>query len=545
MLVVGGGIFGACAAWDATLRGLRVALVEKADFCSGVSANSYKMVHGGIRYMQHMDVPRVRSSCFERSALLRIAPHLVEPLPTLIPTYGHTRKGKFVLGAGMYLYDLLTLDRNIGIADPERRIPWSRFMSRGELLRLFPGIPGAGLTGAAVFSDAQMYNPTRLVWSFLQSAAAGGAFVSNYCRAVRLDLEGRKVRGCVVRDELSGEEFTVKTKSVLNAAGPWAEETFAAETGRGPRRGVYSRDAYFVIRRRFPGPYAIAIPGESADADALFGRGARHMFMVPWRDYTLVGVWHLVYDKSADEVTLPAQQLDSYIGEINRIYPGLDLTTRDVLTWNAGLVPFGEQQEAQSGLSFGKRSLLIDHEAEDGIAGLLSVIGIRYTMGRGDAQRAVEALCRRLGRATRRPQTDRIPLVGGAFRNFEALVARVRAAAGGRADEHVVRALAHTYGTRFERVLRVAEETGRVFEPLGNHTTVSDAELRYVARHEQVHTLADAVLRRTDLATGGDPGGDVFARAATIVGEELGWSEAARAEQLTNLQRSLPEITQL
>jgi glycerol-3-phosphate dehydrogenase len=106
-----------------------------------------------------------------------------------------------------------------------------------------------------------------------------------------------------------------------------------------------------------------------------------------------------------------------------------------------------------------------------------------------------------------------------------------------------VRALAHNYGTRFDRVLRVAEETGRAFEPLGNHTTVSDAELRYVARHEQVHTLADAVLRRTDLATGGDPGGDVFARAATIVGEELGWSEAARAEQLTNLQRSLPEIT--
>ena len=130
LVIVGGGIFGACAAWDAVLRGLSVALVERHDFASGASAQSFKMVHGGIRYLQHADIGRLRASCFERSALLRVAPHLVQPLPILIPTYGHARAGKEFLGAGMLLYDLLTLDRNRGITDAERRIRWSEFLSR-------------------------------------------------------------------------------------------------------------------------------------------------------------------------------------------------------------------------------------------------------------------------------------------------------------------------------------------------------------------------------------------------------------------------------
>src|SRR5690606_9348005 len=134
VLVVGGGIFGACAAWDASLRGLSVALVERTDFASGVSANSYKFVHGGIRYLQHADIRRLRQSCGERSALLRVAPHLVSPVPVAIPTYSSVRQGKALLGAGMLLYDLLTADRNRGILDRDRKIPLSRFMSRSDVL---------------------------------------------------------------------------------------------------------------------------------------------------------------------------------------------------------------------------------------------------------------------------------------------------------------------------------------------------------------------------------------------------------------------------
>lgn len=153
LVVIGGGILGACAAWDAVLRGLSVVLVEAHDFCSGTSANSYKIVHGGIRYLQHGDIARLRASCRERSALLRIAPHLVQPLPIVVPTYGYGKRGKSFLGAGMFLYDALTLDRNHGIADRAGRIPRTRLLSRMDVMEQFPGLPKKGLTGGTLFWD--------------------------------------------------------------------------------------------------------------------------------------------------------------------------------------------------------------------------------------------------------------------------------------------------------------------------------------------------------------------------------------------------------
>jgi glycerol-3-phosphate dehydrogenase len=180
LLIIGGGAFGAAAAWDATLRGLRVALIEQRDFASGASAECFKMVHGGIRYLQHADIRRLRSSCAERSAMLRIAPHLVTPLPILIPTYGHGRQGKAFLAAGMYVYDLLTAGRNAGIADATRRIAGTKLLSRAQTLELFPQLEQRSLTGGAVFEDGQMYNTARLVLAFVQSAVSRGAHAANY-----------------------------------------------------------------------------------------------------------------------------------------------------------------------------------------------------------------------------------------------------------------------------------------------------------------------------------------------------------------------------
>ncbi len=170
LIVVGGGIFGACAAWDAALRGMSVALVERGDFCEATSANHFKIIHGGIRYLQHGDIYRIRESSRERSALLRIAPHLTKPLPIAIPTYGHGLQGKELLKIGMSLFDLLTFDRNQHVRDLGQHIPSSWFMSREECLNSFPGLDQNGLTGAGIFCDGQIYNPPRLALSFIQSA---------------------------------------------------------------------------------------------------------------------------------------------------------------------------------------------------------------------------------------------------------------------------------------------------------------------------------------------------------------------------------------
>ncbi|HEY8510296.1 MAG TPA: FAD-dependent oxidoreductase, partial [Steroidobacteraceae bacterium] len=195
VLVIGGGAAGAAAAREASLRGLRTALIEREDFGGGTSAHCFKVVHGGIRYIQHADLRRLRLSCAERSALLRLAPHLVHPLPFAVPTYGYARSSKWFIGTGMLLYDALTLGRNRGLEDPSRRIRLTRFFGREETLRLFPLLQRKGLTGAAVFEDGQMHNPPRLVLAFVMAAQELGATVANYVEAERFLLEGNRVIG--------------------------------------------------------------------------------------------------------------------------------------------------------------------------------------------------------------------------------------------------------------------------------------------------------------------------------------------------------------
>lgn len=539
LLVVGGGVFGAAAAWDATRRGLRVLLVDKGDFGSGASANSFKMVHGGIRYMQHLDLPRVRSSCYERSAFLRLAPHLVTPLPIAMPTYGLGTKGKPFLALGMWAYDAITLDRNRQIKDSSRRIPRAMCLSRAELLNEFPQSVSERSTGAVVFHDAQMYNPPRLVLAFLQSAAKGGARLLNYVAARRFDIAEGEVRGCFLEDLRTGNEYSVQCPMILNASGPWAEELTAAN---GIPRSVeappcYSRDSCFVVDRRFESKYALAVPGVDGDADAVLSRSKRHLFLVPWRDYTLVGVWHRVWDRAADDVEFDRTDLSRHLTEINSSYPDLNLAEADVRMWNAGLLPFGGQEEEEN-LSFGKESAIIDHATEHGVAGLVTLIGIRYTMGRADAVRALDILLR--GRGAKRSSLGRKDsLSGGDFSSFAGLVEAIRKESSGRIADKTATALAHNHGTNYRSVLALAEETG--WDVLGG-STVLRAEALNAVRSEMAVSLADVVFRRTDLATGGNPGEAALQECGELLASELNWDESTLASQLDKVRAGFPQL---
>ncbi len=540
LIIVGGGIFAACAAWDAVLRGLKVALVEKEDFCSGTSANSFKMIHGGIRYLQHADIVRLRSSCHERSAMLRIAPHLVQPLPILIPTYGYGKSGKFYLGTGMFIYDLLTLGRNSGIRDPKRHIPWSSFLNKEEILQEYPDLEKEGLTGAALFSDGQMYNPTRLVLAFIKSAVGKGAQVANYVEATGFVQEGSRVAGVEAVDKLSGQTLTIKAKAVLNAAGPWSE-WFLSDTVRekNTEKGVYSRDACFVIKRKFKSINAIAVQGRTKDPDALLSRPARHLFLVPWRDYTLVGVWHVVWKKHPEEVTVERSEIQAFIDEINWAYPGLNLTPEDVEIWNAGLVPFGENEGGGEDLSYGKRSHLIDHKHEEGIDGLVTLIGIRYTTARADAAKALDMVCSKLNVGAGRPATESIPVAGGDINDFDGLVSQLYRKQDLNLSEDCVRALAHNYGTEAVTVIDTAMQDRALANTIEN-THVLMAEVKYAIENEMAWTLSDVVFRRTDLATGGNPGENALRCCAEFMAKSLDWDEQEIQHQVDVVLKRFP-----
>ena len=539
ILILGGGIFGACAAWDAVLRGLSVALIEREDFGSGASANSFKIVHGGIRYLQHADFRRLRSSCFERSALLRIAPHLVQPLPIVIPTYGYLQQGKQFLGAGMLLYDMLTYDRNRDIEDTDRHISTTQFLSVRQVLDLFPNLDDNRLTGATMFSDGQMYNPTRLVLAFIQSAVDAGAKISNYVEATGFIKDEHAIAGVFAKDTLTDEEFSIRAKVTLNATGPWAEDLL----DRGDKKlsidkGTYSRDACFVIPRRFDHPYALAIQGRTRDPGAVISREARHLFLVPWRNYTLIGVWHVIWRKSPDAVQIDESELKSFVDEINWAYPGLALNPQDITMWNAGLVPFGENAPDAVDLKYGKESRLVDHKKESNLDGLVTLIGVRYTMGRDGAAQAIDLVSKKLGRNLPQAPTQKIPVHGGKIANFHGLVESVGRNQPFALSPKVIDALLHNHGTEYRAIFDLISQDGSLGERLGA-TCVLGAEVVNAIRNEMAMSLSDIIFRRTDLATGMNPGDNALNACAKLAAQELGWSGQRVQSELKKVRSRL------
>jgi glycerol-3-phosphate dehydrogenase len=542
LVVIGGGIFGVCSAWDAALRGLSVALVERRDFAGATSANSFKMVHGGIRYLQHGDLVRIRQSSQERNALLRIAPHLVQPLPIVIPTYGHGMKGKEVLLAGLFLYDLLTLDRNWGIRDEEQRIPNGCSVSREEILNMFPDLDQEGLTGGVLFSDAQMYNPPRLALSFLKSAVELGAKVANYVEVIDFLRSGDRICGVRARDGVTGTPLEIRGKVVLNAAGPWAETLLEKSTNLHlSSRGTYSRDACFVVPRRLTGKCALAISGRTKDPDAILSRSARHLFIVPWRDYSLVGVWHVVHQGLPDEFTVTEQDLQSFLEEINQAYPSLGLTLDDVSISNAGLVLFGDNKPGARHLSYGKRSRIIDHSREHHLEGLVTLIGVRYTTARGEASKAIDLVFRKLQRRPSPSKTSSTPIWGGDIEHFGEFLRDVIGRRPIGLGVETLRALSHNYGSGYLQVLKYACENTSLAETIGT-SRVLKAEVVHAVREEMALKLADVVFRRTDLATGAHPGEESLRVCAALMASELRWDPYRTQNELHEVNAMFPQL---
>ncbi len=385
VLVVGGGIHGAACAYDAASRGLRTALVERADFGSGVSWNSLKTIHGGLRYLQSLDLRRMRASIVERRTLLRLAGELVRPLGFVVPTYGHGRAGREALALALRFSDWIGHDRNDGLPE-ERRLPRGRLLSRAELAEQAPGLPLAGLSGGALWYDAQVSSSERLLLGFLHAAHAAGAQLANYCEALGLlrAADGRVV-GARLRDAETGRDFEARAALVLDCAGPQAARLAAPDESR-PLARPLLRAYNLVLGRAVVGRHALGVRA-----------AGRFLFAVPWNGVSIIGT---AYEPDRDAEPGPAGFLD----ECARAFPWCGLRAEDVQRVHAGLVP---GQGGAAGLA--TRTWLRDHAAH-GAPGLLSVQGVKYTTARGVAQRAVDLALRRLGRAPAPCRTSLEPL---------------------------------------------------------------------------------------------------------------------------------------
>lgn len=525
LLVVGGGIYGAIAAWDATLRGLRVAIVDRADFGGGTSFNSAKTLHGGVRALQSGNVAALRRFVRERRALCRVVPHLVRPLPFVVPTYRGLSRNRTLLRLYFAINDLLARDRNDGIP-VSRQLPPSRLLSRDECLRLNPLIDPDGVTGGMEWFDHQMYNSDRVHFSFVASAVEGGAIAANYVEAGAGLTRGNTVEGVRASDRLTGESLEIRASVVLNAAGPWAPELARrlASCERGHLAGRLSKAMNFVIASPLRGSHAVAGPA-----------GGRFLFIAPWREFAIAGTSYDSYDGSANDLALDRNEIERFIGTIHEAFPGLSLEPGDLRLVHRGLLPV-----APNGDGVRRRTIseIVDHR-HDGLHGLISMLGVRYTTARDTAERAVDLAVRQLQRVAAPCRTADTPLVGGDIpADVDDFMKQVTRPGDGPISSATRRRLACTYGTRHRQVLGMLISSPADRAPLGATCAVTAGEIRYAVREEMAVRLTDALLRRTEAGSAGYPGEDAVASAAGIMAAALDWTRKRIDTEIADVCRA-------
>jgi glycerol-3-phosphate dehydrogenase len=484
-----------------------------------------------------MDFKRVRESSRERSILLKTAPHLATPMPILMPTYGHGMRGKEILRSGLFIYELITFDRNKDIDDSERQIPRSMFLTKDEVLKEYPGIEGKNLTGGVVFYDGQIYSPPRLVLSFIRSSVDEGLYAANYLEAIDYIIEGNRVKGVVALDRLTGERMEIRGKFVLNAAGPWAHRLNDRVLGKpSTKTPSFSRDLVMVVPKQLSPNYAFAYLAKTKDKDALFDRGGRHLFIVPWRNYSLIGVWHQAFNKAPEEITIGRAELQRFLDEINHVYQGVELTLGDVSFINTGLILFGAEndQGRKANHSFGKRSMLIDHLKEQNLEGLLTLIGVRATVARKDAQETIDFILRRLNKKASGSKTDTTPIYGGRIDNFNEYCRRAKDYSQEKLGFKVSRSMLHNYGSEYQSVLKYIHDDASLGQEIDT-AGVINAEVVHAVREEMAVKLQDVVFRRTEIGTGENPGRRAIEVSADLMAAELGWNQQKTEDEINEV----------
>ena len=508
LVVVGGGITGAGVALDAATRGYSVALVEKADYASGTSSRSSKLVHGGLRYLQNFDLGLVREALLERQLMVRLAPHLVRPLPFVVAAFDGARPDRMV-GVGLNLYDAMARGgrgRQDGDWAPDRH----RVIGGDEVVELLPALAGRAPTSGYLFYDCQT-DDSRLVLTVLAEAERFGAVCANRVEVTDLLDEGGRTSGVRVRDALSGERFAVRAANVVNATGVWADRLRPDELhdeAEVPRIRP-SRGTHVVLARE-------TLP---LDAGAIVpAGGGRAIFALPWLGSTLVGTTDNEHDAEDLDHVLPDDDDIAYLlGAVNA-YFGSAIGREHIAGTYAGVRPLISTGDPKKSVDISRKAELYETSS-----GMITITGGKLTTWRRMAKMTVDRLVEREAR-TAPCRTQDVPL-------GQAVDAADLPRVEGVPDDAYER-LAGRYGHAAHEVLAVAGERGELAQPIvaGGPPDLL-AEATYAARREQAVSVGDALLRRTRIALQAardvaDPEGATARRVAAAMAPALGWDES-------------------
>ena len=508
LAVIGAGINGAGIARDAALRGLRVIVFDKNDMCSGCSAISSRLVHGGLRYLEYGEIPLVYESLHERRYLRRTAPHLVEPLRICIPIYAGARRGPLLIRLGMLAYDLLSIRKNV---------PNHEMLSSTELQDEAPGLAAERLRAAARYYDAQVRFAERLVLENLLAARSAGAEIRTHCEVTAIQVADGAVESIAFSDH-TGRSGTVAVKAIMNAAGPWVDRVLDVAPVRAKRLIGGTKGSHIIVGKFDGAPHDAFYVEAAADG--------RPFFIIPWNDQYLIGTTDIRYDEDLDHIRASGAEVDYLLTETNRVFARAKLTRADIHFAYAGVRPLPYKEEGpESAIT---RRHIIKNNRE--IArGLLSIVGGKLTTYRSLAEQAVDKLARlqHLNLPPCRTRETDLPGAFGIDRAREALKALDLLSDAG------VDRLLGIYGGRAAAVAEMC--TGELAYTLDDNDRVLAAEVVFAMREEFALTLEDIVFRRTMMGFDADQGRTRYNEIAAIAAAEAGWSPAQKAQQLDEL----------
>ncbi|MBW1848811.1 MAG: glycerol-3-phosphate dehydrogenase/oxidase [Deltaproteobacteria bacterium] len=526
IIVIGGGITGATVAYDAASRGLSVALVEKKDFGWATSSATSKLIHGGLRYLANMEFDIVRESLRERRTITNIAPNLVYPAPVMITCYNTNKNNSFwKLKIGMVLYDLLSFDKSF-TWDKSKKIPSHKTISAKKAVELEPVVKKEGLKGAHIYYDCASQYPERLTLAFIKSAVRKGGSVSNYAKAEEfIFLDQNEIIGVKIKNLLNGEYVELKGELTINCGGPWADEILELTSDKVRKKSIVRSEGIHIITRKLTRDHMVTYSKSSRTG----------FFMLPWRGHTLIGLTDKQYKGDPDAYKVTKESILELLADVNEyLGEGNKLKYEDILYTYGGLRPLvGDESQDTRKMS---RKYEIFDNADEGIEGMITVEGGKYTTSRNLAEHVLKVVGKKLKKNLGKCITHRQHLVSCEIRDLPEFLEEIKKK-NPEIDGKTIDWLGRLYGTEYKSVIEMAGNDKTLLEPVNPDGEIL-AQILYAIKKEQAKTLQDIVLRRTGIGTLGNPDKELIKKVADIAAKYLGWDEEKKAEEISGTLQS-------
>jgi glycerol-3-phosphate dehydrogenase len=503
IVVIGGGIHGAVIAFELALAGYKTLIIDQNDFSSATSANSFKIIHGGIRYLQDFDIQRMRESIYSRRYFLDNAPHLVKTLPCIMPVQKNSKIKPFMYRIALILNDLISWDRNRGLTE-DKTIPRCRFLSISETTHLLPEVDVGNFSGAISWHDAIACDSERLVLYFIEKAVSYGAIAANYITAQKINTNQNRVCGITARCQFSDEIFDIHAKMVINCTGPWLYEIPHPYPSGSRLKQEYALALNLVVEPFLSESYAVGIEGEGGyrKEGSLMKKEKRLFFFVPWHGKTMIGTYYRKYHGSTNDFSIGHKDINAFVGDIHNVYPLANITAEKICFYHAGLVPIRPMgDESNSSFTLKKHTEIIDHDKKGGPRGLISVDSTKYTTAAITAKNLLKHL--------------------------------------------------ENKNEPFNRSgLRVVPVESRYARPdtaqdLLNHLPLKTDEIQRFVDKEMALTLSDIIFRRTNLGALENLSDDVLKTLAQRMGKVLGWNETKIVHEIEAVKQYFLPLKEL